>query len=199
MTTTTALTLGKNETLIPHNMQAEQSLLGALLLNNASLEHVSDFLKPEHFSDSIHGRIYEAISRLIDRGQIADPITLRDFFDKDQIFEPVGGAKYLIDLASSVISIISVGDYGRLIYDLYLRRQLIDIGEQMVNDSRSHDLEIPATQHIENSEKKLYDLATKGQFSSSYVVFSDVLANAIQTAEIAFLLPDNSYTRIDSD
>ena len=186
MTTTTALTLGKNETLIPHNMQAEQSLLGALLLNNASLEHVSDFLKPEHFSDSIHGRIYEAISRLIDRGQIADPITLRDFFDKDQIFEPVGGAKYLIDLASSVISIISVGDYGRLIYDLYLRRQLIDIGEQMVNDSRSHDLEIPATQHIENSEKKLYDLATKGQFSSSYVVFSDVLAKAIQTAEIAF-------------
>ena len=186
MTTTTALTLGKNEIHIPHNMQAEQSLLGALLLNNASLEHVSDFLKPEHFSDGIHGRIYEAISRLIDRGQIADPITLRDFFDKDQIFEPVGGAKYLIDLASSVISIISVGDYGRLIYDLYLRRQLIDIGEQMVNDSRSHDLETPATQHIENSEKKLYDLATKGQFSSSYVVFSDVLAKAIQTAEIAF-------------
>jgi len=113
---------------LTYNLEAEQALLGALLLNNPGLEQVSDYLRPEHFADQIHGRIYDAIQRLVDRGQIADPITLRDFFDKDKTLEPLGGAHYLVDLANSVVSIVSTGDYGRLIYDLFLRRQLIQIG-----------------------------------------------------------------------
>ncbi len=169
-----------------YNAEAEQALLGALLLNNPSLEYVSDYLRPEHFSDQIHGRIYDAIQRLIDRGQIADPITLKDFFDKDKTLEPLGGARYLIDLAASVVSIISVSDYGRLIHDLFLRRQLIQIGHEMVQESRQFDIDVPATHHIENAEKKLYDLATKGQFSNATVHFGAALTQAIQTAEIAF-------------
>ncbi len=107
----------------PYNLEAEQVILGALLLNNSSLEHVGDFLRPHHFADAIHGQIFEAIVRFIDRGQVADPITLKDYFDKNEALQPLGGARYLIDLVQSVVSITSVGDYGRLIYDLYTCRQ----------------------------------------------------------------------------
>ena len=144
-----------------HNVEAEQAILGALLLNNAALEQVSDYLRPEHFADQIHGRIYDAIQRLVERGQIADPITLKDFFDKDKTLEPVGGAQYLVDLANSFTS-SNVGDYGRLIYDLFLRRQLVQICRETIQDAHQFDLEVSATHHIENTEKKLYDLATKG-------------------------------------
>ncbi len=171
---------------LTYNLEAEQALLGALLLNNPGLEQVSDYLRPEHFADQIHGRIYDAIQRLVDRGQIADPITLRDFFDKDKTLEPLGGAHYLVDLANSVVSIVSTGDYGRLIYDLFLRRQLIQIGHEMVIESREFDIEVPAVQHIENAEKKLYDLATKGQFNNNTLAFNAALTQAIQTAEVAF-------------
>ncbi|MBX9804839.1 MAG: hypothetical protein K2Y18_03685 [Alphaproteobacteria bacterium] len=126
----------------PYNLEAEQSILGALLLNNGSLEYVGDFLKPQHFADAIHGQIFEAIVRLIERGQVADPITLKDYFDKNEALQPVGGARYLVDLVQSVVSIISVGDYGRLIYDLFLRRQLMGIGEGMVLTARTHELEV---------------------------------------------------------
>jgi len=170
---------------VMHNVEAEQALLGSLLLNNAALEQVSDYLRPEHFADQIHGRIYDATQRLIDRGQIADPITLKDFFDKDKTLEPVGGARYLIDLANSFTS-SNVGDYGRLIYDLFLRRQLIQIGHETIQDSRQFDLEVSATHHIENTEKKLYDLATKGNVGNGALPFGAALTQAIQTAEVAF-------------
>lgn len=193
-TTATFLQLaneGSSQAVVPfetmtHNLEAEQALLGALLLNNAALENVSDYLKPVHFSDQLHGRIFDAIQRLIDRGQIADPITLKDFFDKDKALEPLGGARYLIDLTDSVVSIVSVSDYGRLIHDLFLRRQLIQIGHEMVQESRQFDLEVPAVQHIENAEKKLYNLATAGQFANAAIHFGAALTQAIQTAEIAF-------------
>ncbi len=181
----TLVPLSEKEVLT-HNLEAEQALLGALLLNNASIEHVGDFLRPDHFSNKTHGKIYEAIERFIDRGHIADPITLKDFFDREKTLETVGGAQYLLDLADNVISIINVADYGRLIHDLYLRRQLIAIGHDMVNEAREFDLDATAYNHIENAEKKLFDLATKGQTSQNGVAFRDALAQAIQTAEVAF-------------
>ncbi len=170
----------------PYNLEAEQSILGALLLNNSSLEHVGDFLRPLHFADAIHGQIFEAIIRLIDRGQVADPITLKDFFDKNEALQPVGGARYLIDLAQSVVSIISVGDYGRLIYDLFIRRQLMGIGEEMVLTARTHELDVSATQQIEGAEKKLFDLATTGNVSGGFQSFREALTESIEMAEIAY-------------
>lgn len=171
---------------LPYNLEAEQSLLGALLLNNASLEHVGEFLRPFHFADAVHGQIFEAMVRLIDRGQVADPITLKDYFDKNEALQPVGGARYLVDLAQSVVSVISVGDYGCLIYDLYLRRQLIGIGEDMVLTARTHDLDLTATQQIEESEKKLFDLATTGKASGGFQSFRDALTTSIEMAEVAY-------------
>lgn len=169
-----------------YNLAAEQALLGAILLNNALLEQVNSFLQPLHFAEQIHGKIFEAIVRLIERGQVADPITLRDYFQSSALLEPLGGFPYLIDLANSVVSIINVADYGKLIHELYLRRHLILIGETIVVDARKHDLETGAPQQIEEAEKKLYDLATKGLFEGGFQPFRTALAESLQIAERAF-------------
>lgn len=170
----------------PFNIEAEQALLGILLLNNDSLEHVSDFLRPEHFADRTHGRIFDAIIKTIERGQIADPITLKDYFVHDEDLKNVGGAQYLIDLSATVISVMSAADYGRIIYDMFLRRQLIGVGQEMITDVRSVDLETSAHHHLEAAEKKLFDLATNGHISGNAVSFSDALSQSLLSAENAF-------------
>lgn len=170
----------------PHNYEAEQALLGALLYNNASYEKVAEILRAEHFADSVHGRIYASIGRLIERGQIADPITLRDYFEQEQALEEIGGAKYLVQLAASVVSIVNSADYAKLIHDLYLRRQLINIGEDVVNEAFAFDLDQDATSQIEKAEQRLFDLATVGDMERGFIAFEDALKISIDMAEIAF-------------
>lgn len=174
------------ERIPPHSYEAEQALLGALLHNNMAFERIAEFLKPEHFSDPTHGRIYEAISILLSRGHIADPITLKEYFDRDNTLTDVGGGQYLAKLAGSFISIINTEDYGRKIYDFYLRRQLIDIGENIVNDSHTYDLDVSAVQQIEMAEKRLFDLATVGVQERGLQSFSAALKHALISAEIAY-------------
>src|SRR5215471_13536811 len=125
----------------PVNYDAEQALLGAILANNLVFDRVNEFLRPEHFADPLHGRIYEAIGKLIQRGQIANPVTLKNLFDQDGALTDIGGAQYLGRLAEAAVTIINASDYGRIIHDLYLRRQLIDLGEQTVNDAFVFDIE----------------------------------------------------------
>jgi replicative DNA helicase len=174
-------------TTLLYNLEAEQSLLGALLLNNATHEKVTDFLRSEHFADETHGHIFAAITHFIERGQVADPITLRDYFNANEALKSSGGARYLLDLAAGVVSIISVADYGRLIYDLYLKRQLVSIGEDIVVTARTPTLEQqPGTQQIETAERKLYDLATQGTANKGFMNFSEALTIAIKNAEVAF-------------
>src|SRR5271165_5416564 len=104
----------------PHNTEAEQALLGALLVNNAAYSRVSDFLLPEHFYNPVHQRIYTAVTRLIERGQIADPVTLKGYFEQDGMLAEIGGVQYLGRLAAAVVTIINAADYGRTIYDSFL-------------------------------------------------------------------------------
>jgi len=170
----------------PHNIEAEQALLGAILVNNDAYRRVAEFLLPEHFAEPVHGRVYAAISKLIERAQIANPVTLKNLFDQDGALTEIGGAQYLARLAASVVTIINVTDYGRAIYDLHLRRQLIAIGEDVVNDAYSYDLEQQATVQIEAAEKKLFDLATTGQFDGGFQPFKSALTAAITMAEAAF-------------
>jgi replicative DNA helicase len=174
------------ERIPPHSHEAEQALLGALLHNNMAFERVAEFLKPEHFSDPTHSRIYEAISTLLSRSHIADPITLKEYFDRDNALTDVGGGQYLAQLANSIVSIINTEDYGRKIYDFYLRRQLIDIGETIVNDAHTYDLDIFASHQIESAEKKLFDLATVGVQERGLQSFSSALKSALMSAEIAY-------------
>lgn len=168
------------------NIEAEQALLGALLLNNAHYERIADFLRPEHFANETHGQIYEMMSRFIDRGQVADPITLRDYFNVQETLKTYGGAKYLFDLAASVISTISVTDYGQLIYDLYQKRQLITIGEDIITRARTPEDELSAASQIEEAERKLYNLATQGTGNNKFIPFPEALTQAIETAQVAY-------------
>jgi replicative DNA helicase len=170
----------------PHNLEAEQALLGAILVNNTAYHRVSEFLLAEHFAEGVHGRIFAAIAKLIERGQIANPVTLKNLFDQDGALGEIGGAQYLARLAASVVTIINAEDYGRTIHDLHLRRQLIDIGEDVVNDAHNHDLEQDARAQIETAERKLFDLATSGQYEGGFRAFNHALTEAIVMAEAAF-------------
>jgi replicative DNA helicase len=170
----------------PHNSEAEQALLGAILVNNQAYHRVSEFLAPEHFADGVHGRIFSAIAKLIERGQMANPVTLKNLFDQDGALTEIGGAQYLARLAASVITIINAEDYGHAIHDLYLRRKLIEVGGDMVNDAHAQDIDMPAVNQIEVVEKKLFDLATTGQTEGGFQSFQSSLTIAIGMAEAAF-------------
>ena len=169
----------------PHNFEAEKALLGAIFANNNAYDRVSDFLRPEHFADPVHGRIFEASLKLIERGQIADPITLRNFFEQDGALADVGGAKYVAELAASMVSVINAVEYGRNIYDLHLKRQLIDVGEQVVNNAYSPEIDDNAMSQIEVAEQRLYDLATKGDYEGGFKPFKTSITTAIEMAEAA--------------
>src|SRR5580658_5182167 len=170
----------------PYNSEAEQSLLGAILVNNVAFEKCSDIIEPSHFYDPVHGRIYAAISTLINRGQIADPKTLRSVFENDPALAPLGGAQYLSDLAASVITIINAEDYAKLIHDHYLRRQLITLGEDVVNEAYRHDLEKPAALQIESTEQRLFDLAKTGQLDRGFIKLEKSLVTSLKMAEEAY-------------
>ncbi len=170
----------------PRNTEAEQALLGAVLVNNRAYERVSEFLRPEHFADPLHGRIFDACSRLIERGQIADGTTLKHVFDTDPEFADVGGADYIARLARAAVTVINAGDYGRIVYDLHLRRRLIDLGEDVVNDAYDTTLPESAGEQIQPAEQKLYELATAGDFEGGFQPFHDAIASAIDMAQSAF-------------
>ena len=172
--------------LLPHNFDAEAALLGALLANNAAYDRVSDYLLPEHFADAAHGRIFAAIGRLVGIGQLANPVTLKNCFERDAELEDIGGADYLAELAGSVMTSSNAGDYGRLIHDLFLRRQLIALGDEMLIDARSFDIDLMATGQIEKAEQSLFDLATSGELERGFQDFGLALTKAIDITESAF-------------
>jgi replicative DNA helicase len=169
----------------PVNYEAEQALLGAILANNQSLEKVADFLRAEHFAEAVHGRIFEACGTLIERNQLANAISLKNLFQQDEALAEVGGSEYLERLQGSYVSIINAGDYGHTIHDLYLRRQLIALGEDVVNQAFDHDLDLPATEQIESAEQQLYNLAESGQTEGGFQPFDTALTLAIEMAEAA--------------
>ena len=170
----------------PANLEAEQALLGAILVNNEAASRVTDFLRPEHFQEPGHQRIFAAALKLIERGQIANPVTLKYFFDQDEALAEVGGAQYLARLAGAAVSVINAQHYGRAIFDLALRRGLIEIGEAMVNQAYEADVEVEAGDQIEVAEQNLFELAEHGQTDRGPLSFDRVLASAINMAEAAY-------------
>src|SRR5213082_2350346 len=170
----------------PSNTEAEQALLGAILVNNAAYSRVAEFLAAEHFGNAVHGRIFAAIGKLIERGQIANPVTLKNLFDQDSALAEIGGAQYLARLAESAVTVINAEHYGRTIHDLHLRRELITIGQDVVTEAFRHDLDDPAVEQIERAEQKLFELATTGQAEGGFRPFARALTSAITMAEAAF-------------
>ena len=178
--------LGVSQRLPPSNVVAEQALLGALLANNKAYERVSEFLVPEHFADPIHGRIFQAISRRIEAGQLADAVTLKAEFEHGGVLDEVGGVAYLGQLLGAMVGIINAGEYGRAVYDAWLRRQLIDVGETVVNNAFGAEPELDGTKQIEAAEQALFDLASADGATGGFVSFERALTEAIEGAERAF-------------
>jgi replicative DNA helicase len=175
---------------VPKNVEAEQALLGALLTNQHTLEKVGDFLRPEHFSVPEHAKIYAACLDLIERGRVADPVTLHGYFSGNGMLDDIGGAAYLMQLATGAVTIINAADYGRQIFDRYLRRQLIDVGYDIVNNAFEIDLQKDAMDQIGLAEQQLFELAQNGRTSGELQPFSMALGEALKTVEHARLSPD---------
>lgn len=198
MTSSKLVDMQQNQKMrvLPQNIEAEQSLLGAIMLNNEYFENVSEFLLFQHFAIPINGKIYEAIGKFASQGLVADPITLRAYFEKKDELQEVGGGDYLVQLVNSVVSIAGVNDYAKLIHDMYLRRQLILIGEDMSYNAAAFEINTRIPDQIENAESRLYELSVADR-RGGFVTFSSALIDTLEVVESAYR-SDNSITGITS-
>jgi len=170
----------------PHNIEAEQALLGAVLVNNEAFYRVSDFLEPDHFFEPVHRRIYEVAAQLIRGNKVATPVTIKTFLPADLAIGDINLAQYLARLAAEATTIINAEDYGRSIYDLALRRALIVIGEDMVNVAYEAPVDMVPAAQIEDAEKRLFDLAERGRYDGGFHAFEVALLSAIDMASAAY-------------
>lgn len=170
----------------PHNVEAERQLLGAMLMNNETFFRVSDFLEPPHFFIEQHKAIYEKIGQLIRGGKVASPITLKTFYPADYQIAEMPVTQYLLRLASEATTIINAEDYGRIIHDLVVRRDLIRIGEDMVNIAYDAPIDMPPRAQIEDAERRLFGIAESGRYEGGFHTFSDALREAIDMAAAAY-------------
>ncbi len=182
----TAETGGQLFRAAPHNLDAEQSLLGAILVNNDAAHRVSGFLRPEHFHNEVHRRIYEAVMTVIERGQIADPVTLKAYFERDELLAQIGGPAYLARLAASATTVINAEDYARVIHDLAMRRELIKVGEDMVNRAYDPKVDEAAREQIEDAEQRLFQLADEGNSEGGFINFKDSIRQSIEMIDAAW-------------
>ena len=169
----------------PNNVDAEQALLGAILINNDAFDRVSDFLRADHFVEEIHRRIFEIAGSMIRAGKLATPITLKTFLGEHD----VGGVsvpQYLARLATEATTVINAYDYGRNIYDLAMRRELISIGEDVVNVAYDAPVDSSPRDQIEEAERRLYQIAETGRYDGGFQRFSDALKIAVDMAARAY-------------
>jgi replicative DNA helicase len=169
----------------PVNLDAEQAFLGAVLANNEVFYRVADFLRPEHFADALHGRIFEAVRKLLDRGFVANAVTLKNQFDHDGALAEIGGAKYLIELSMSVVTVVNAEDYARAIHDLFLRRELITQAERIIRDARLFDPEVDAASLVERAEAGLFTIAGGDTVERTALTLAQSGAKALERIEAA--------------
>lgn len=170
----------------PHNIEAEQALLGAILVNNEAFYRVSDFLEPRHFFEPVHQKIHEIAASLIRAGKVASPVTLKTFLPADADIGGLTVSQYLARLAAEATTVINAADYGRTIYDLALRRSLIVIGEDLVNEAFDAPVDSSPSRQIEEAEKKLYEVAESGRYEGGFQRFAQALTTAVDMAANAY-------------
>jgi replicative DNA helicase len=170
----------------PHNIEAEQALLGAILVNNEAFYRVSDFLEPRHFFEPIHQNIYQLARDLIRAGKLATPVTLKTFLDANIDIGGLNVSQYLARLAAEATTIINAEDYGHTIYDLSIRRALIQVGEDMVNVAYDAPVDFSPRNQIEDAERRLYELAESGRYDGGFQRFAQALTTAVDMAARAY-------------
>ena len=175
----------KSFRLAPHNIEAEQALLGAILVNNEAFYRVSDFLLSEHFYEPVHRTIYEVLEKIIRAGKTATPITAKTYL-ADTLTPEMTMSQYLARLAAEATTVINAADYGQAIYDLAIRRNLILIGEEMVQVAYEAGVEATAQRQIEEAERQLFEIAEKGRYDGGFQPFTQALTEAIRMAGEAY-------------
>src|ERR1700693_110139 len=170
----------------PHNNEAEQALLGAILAKNEYSSAFSDFPEPKHFFEPVHRRIYELASGLVRANKLATPVTLKTFLPADFDIAGLSLNQYLARLAAEATTIINAEDYGRTVYDLSIRRDLIAIGEEMLNIAYDAPVDATPASHIEDAERKLYEIAETGRYDSGFKNFEKALTTAVDMTAAAY-------------
>ncbi|HEV2900531.1 MAG TPA: replicative DNA helicase [Pseudaminobacter sp.] len=171
----------------PNNIEAEQALLGAILVNNDAFYRVSDFLKSGHFYEPLHRKIYEVSAELIRMGKMANPVTIKTFLPADEKVGDMTVAHYLARLAAEAVNVINAADYGRAIYDLATRRALITVGEDMVNIAYDAPVDMSPSDQIEDAERRLFELAETGRYDGGFESFTDAVKTAVDMANAAYM------------
>ena len=180
------LSINKSEERkLPSNIDAETSLIGSVLVNNDIIDEISNIVNPNKFFDPVHRKIYEVIENLNNKGMIANPITLKNYFEKDSGLNEVGGVDYLVKLTRFSSSVRQAIDYAKIIHEMYVKRELINISENINEEIQEDNLDKTSENIIEDAEKSLFDLAERGNFSQTFLKFNQALDQTIEMATLA--------------
>jgi len=174
--------LNNKEVKLPSNIEAEQALLGSILVNNDIIDEISNIITSKDFYDPLHGKIYSLIESLHNKGMIANPITLKNSFGKDENLSDIGGTEYLVKLTRFSSSVKQSVDYAKIIHEKFVRRELVQISEKLSDDSVDESAEKTGEKIIQDTEKLLFDLAERGTFSQSFLKFNQALDQTIEMA-----------------
>ena len=169
---------------LPNNIEAEQSIIGSILISNEIFDEINTFVSSKDFYDPMHQRIFSAIEKLIYSGMLANPITLKNHFENDE--DKINIPEYLVKITKFSTSNRQAIEYSKIVYDLYVKRQLIKLSEEIIDTAKLNDIDKNSQTIIENSEKSLFDLAEKGSFSNTIVKFDEALKLTIDMASTAY-------------
>lgn len=172
--------------VMPHSIEAEQQLLGAILTNNDIFDRVASVINSSHFYDPVHARIYEVAAARIAKNNLASPVTLKAFLEDDEGLKELGGPAYLARLAGAAISAYAAKDYAQMIYDMAIRRELIGLGQTIADRATKMDVTEEPREQIVQAEQALYKLSEQGQTDSGFVSFLKAVTEAVQTANAAY-------------
>ncbi len=171
---------------LPHNIEAEQQLLGAILTNNDIYDRVAAIIGPQHFFEPTHARIFEVAASRIAKNNLASPVTLKAFLEDDEGLKELGGPAYLVRLAGAAISGFAARDYAQMIYDLAIRRELIALGREISDKAAKVDIASEPKEQIVEAEQALYALGEQGQTDSGFQSFLKAVTDAVNVANAAY-------------
>ena len=174
-----------NENKLPSNVEAEQALIGSVLVNNDIIDEISNIVNSSKFFDPVHRKIYEIIENLNNKGMIANPITLKNFLENESALSEVGGVDYLVKLTRFSSSLRQAIDYAKVVHEMYVKRELVTISDNIAEQSKDENLEKSGENIIEDAEQSLFQLAERGNFSQSYMKFNKALDQTIEMATLA--------------
>ena len=170
---------------MPCNVEAEQALIGSILVSNEIYDEITTIVDSQKFFDPIHTKIFETIEMLISKGLLANPITLKNYFENNEGLKELGGQEYLIKITKFSTSVKQAIDYANIIHEMHVRRELVKISERVLSDASSDEI-TSGEEIIQNTEKSLFDLAERGHFSQSFLKFDNALKQTIEMAKNAY-------------